>query len=247
MSAVQFAVNGRPVLDCEQSHTTQHEAKPNAPDASPSQLLNTQPHVSVIPGNNCEAFTNYHCCAEWHLARLHSPTAALVYPFALRLSKTSRKFACSAVSVGEFFGLDRKTILRAYRQLTDKGFFELVESGAFDVNIYRVLLHKEWAAKYPGQCAKKIEFPWAGEGDLLGRRLYAASGGKVKFKPFQIVGYRNTGLKEDKIVALFEEFLPESGRFRSKNVGFQFLKYLKEHSLNQAPQQEVFQKQQQSS
>jgi hypothetical protein len=178
--------------------------------------------------NNSEEPASFHCCAERHLAQFKSPTAALVYPFALRISKKTGTFSCSAISVGKFLNLHRTTILRAYKELTEFGFFELVYYGQFDTNVYAVLKHEEWAAKHPGQCVKKIEFPWTGEGDPLGQQLWVASGCRVKFKEFQVTGFRKTGLPEDTIVALFKEFRSGIGRNRKpKNVPYHFLQFLR--------------------
>ena len=179
---------------------------------------------SKIESSDTAAF---HCCAERHLARL-KPRAALVYPFALRISKHSKRFACSASSVGDFLGLHRTTVLRAYHQLADIGFFELLERGHFDVNIYRVLRHDEWANEHPGLCATKSEFPWTGDGDPLGQKLYAISGARVKFKEFQVKEYRATGLDESTIVLLFDEFRSGTGKYRKpRNVPYHFLMHLR--------------------
>ena len=71
--------------------------------------------------------------------------------------------------------------------------------------MYRPVSHKEWAAIHPGKCAVKESFPWSGEdGDKLGVSLWNASGGKVKFQPFQLKALRNTGLTDDEILAAFE-------------------------------------------
>jgi hypothetical protein len=173
--------------------------------------------------------TNVHCGSEWHLARLHCPTAALVYPFALRISKNSGKFACSAISIAAFLGAHRTTVLRAFQRLTEIGFFELLEYGKFDSNIYTVVKHRAWAEAHPGRCTEKTVFPWTGEGDPLGQQLYAASGCRVKFKEFQIKEYRRLGLDQAELVALFEEFRAGIGRLRkARNVPFHFLQYLRQ-------------------
>ena len=177
---------------------------------------------------NDQILTNFHCCPEWHLAKLKSPTGALIYPFAHRLSRRSHKFSCSSETVGEFFGRDRKTVLRAFGELCKVGFFELIEKGRFDVNVYRVLSHTEWAAKNPGKCAQKVQYPWTGEGDKLGQRLYAASGTRVKFRSYQVAAFRNTGLDEETIVSLFETFRSGIGQdLKPKNVGYRFLEFLR--------------------
>jgi len=183
----------------------------------------------IAPVLNHEESTNYHCCAEWHLAQVRCPTAALVYPFALRISKNSRMFSCSAISVARFLGLHRTTVLRAYHKLSDIGFFDLLEYGKFDTNIYRVVSHRAWAESHPGKCPEKTQFPWTGEGDLLAQKLYGASGGRVTFKPFQISEYRKSGLAEDEIVTRFKEFRAGIGKYRQpRNVGFHFMQYLRQ-------------------
>jgi hypothetical protein len=177
---------------------------------------------------NYEELSNFYCSSEWHLARLRCPTAALVYPFALRISKNSGKFSCSAISVARFLDVHRTTVLRAYHQLSELGFFELLEYGRFDTNIYSVVLHSDWAERHPGRCIQKIQFPWSGEGDPLAQQLYAASGGRVKFREFQIREYRKMGLDEAELVARFNEFRAGVGKYRQpRNVGFHFLKYLR--------------------
>jgi hypothetical protein len=186
---------------------------------------------SVIGGDQ---LTNYHCCAEWHLAGM-SPVCSLVYPFALRISKVSKKFSCSARGVAEFFRRNEKTVQRGYKELVEVGFFVLLQKGQFESSIYEVLPHTEWAALNPKQCAVKIEFPWTGEGDPLGQRLYAASGGRIKFMPFQVKAYKETGFSDDDIVSLFERFLSEnSATFHypknRKEAGFHFLIFLRSFS-----------------
>lgn len=172
--------------------------------------------------------SNFHCCGEWHLAQLRCPTAALVYPFAQRISHTSRRFSCSAISVAQYFDVHRTTVLRAYHLLSKIGFFILLEYGKFDTNMYEVITHKEWAKANPGRCIQKIKFAWTGEGDPLAIKLYAASGARVKFKEFQIKEYRTMGLEEDEIVALFQEFREGVGKYRQpRNVGYYFLQHLR--------------------
>jgi hypothetical protein len=176
--------------------------------------------------------TSYHCCSEWHLARM-SPACSLVYPFALHISKESRKFSCSARGVAEFFGRNEKTVQRAYRELVEGGFFVLLQKGQFESSIYEVLTHKEWSERNPGQCTHKTEYPWTGEGDPLGRRLYAASGGRIKFMPFQVEAYRKTGFSEDEIVSFFEKFLSAAAYHYPSNrkwAGLDFLMFLREIS-----------------
>jgi hypothetical protein len=154
--------------------------------------------------------TKFYCCAEWHLARL-APICSLVYPLALRLSKTHDGiYTYSAKSVAEFLGYDEWTVRESgCKKLAELGFFVLRERGTFEANVYKVLSHNEWAADHPGQCATKTTYPWSGEGDKLGQDLYVASGSKVKFKNHQIKFLRSLGLPQERILSEFETFWAE--------------------------------------
>ena len=178
--------------------------------------------------------SSFYCCAERHLARL-SGVCGLIYPFALRISKKSGKFSCSAASVAEFFGVNLRTAQRGYQQLKKLGFFVLVESGkqSFEPSIYRVLSHTEWAERNPGRCTEKIAYPWTKDGDAMGKALWAASGCQVQFSAFQVNAFRNTGLSESEIVSLFESWYPlhkaeQKGKKWRRSVSFHFLGYLHE-------------------
>ena len=180
-------------------------------------------------------FSNFHCCAEWHLARMAS-ICALVYPFGLRLSRNSQKFVCSAKRVAEYFGVSLRTVQRAYRDLRTLGFFVLIESGKdkFEPSVFQVLTHTEWAARNPGKCTEKIAYQWTADGDPLGQSLWAASGCQVQFKPFQVKLYRETGIPEAEIIALFNSWYPVQkeekwGKRWRKGVGYHFLMYLRQH------------------
>jgi len=180
-------------------------------------------------------FSNFHCCAEWHLRTLCA-LCALLYPFALRSSKKSGKFSCSAASVAEFFGVNLRTAQRAFQQLKRVEFFLLLESGKhlFEPSVFRVLTHTEWAEQNPGQCTEKLSYAWTNEGDPLGQALRAASGGQVKFQPFQVRLYRETGIPEAEIITLFNVWYPVQkaekwGKRWRKGVGFHILMYLRGH------------------
>lgn len=156
--------------------------------------------------------TKFHCCAEWHLARL-TPICSLVYPFALRLSKThGGLFSYPATLIAEFLDYDEWTVRQSYKELEQIGFFRLRETRMFEANVYKVLIHKEWAADHPDQCATKTTNPWTGEGDKLGQALYVASGSAVKFYENQIKCLRSLGLPEEQIVSEFEAFWTEEAR-----------------------------------
>jgi hypothetical protein len=125
----------------------------------------------------------YHCTIEWHLARL-VPLAAVLYPFAYRISKASRRFHCSAVNLVQHFGVSEWTVLRAIRALQAAGLFILLAKEPFKPSVYRVVSHKEWAADHRGCCAVRDAYPWSEEGgDQLGIRLYNASGGRSNTSP----------------------------------------------------------------
>ena len=65
--------------------------------------------------------SNYHCCVEWHMARL-TPFAGILYSFMLRISKNSREFNGSDVGVADFYGVSRWKIQRAIRERVRAGF-----------------------------------------------------------------------------------------------------------------------------
>jgi hypothetical protein len=176
----------------------------------------------------------YHCTIEWHLARL-VPLAAVLYPFAYRISKASHRFHCSALNLAQHFGVSEWTVLRAIRALQAAGLFILLAKEPFKPSVYQVVSHKEWAAIYPGLCAVKTAYPWSEEGgDQLGIRLHNASGGRVKYQPHKLTALRNTGFTEDEIVSKFEQFVAsENARREAKHwygrwsaVPFRFLQYL---------------------
>lgn len=152
---------------------------------------------------------SYHCSPEWHLAQLrHTPLAGLLYSFALRISKKSGRFHGSVLGIAEYFGVGRWKVQRALAALVDLGFFVRDLQERFTPTVYRVIAHKDWAAQHPGGCAVKAEFPWSTEeGDQLGKRLWNASGGKLKYKMFQLKTLRKTGLTDDQIVRAFEGFV----------------------------------------
>ncbi len=151
----------------------------------------------------------YHCTTEWHLARM-SPSAALIYPFALHISKKHGRFFCSAANMAQYFGRSRATIERGLKDLAESGFFVTISKQCFKSSIYEVLTHKPWAKTYPGLCAEKLEFPWSGEsGDMLGQAIWAKSGGMLTVQPFQLAMIRKSGLSDEIITSRFEEFLAD--------------------------------------
>jgi hypothetical protein len=155
-----------------------------------------------------EIFAPYHCSAEWHFARMR-PGPALIYPWALKVSKKYGQFYCSTVNMAEYFGCSRGKIDRGIEDLTESGFFEVaLPPEPFKPGVYTALHHKEWAKQHPGRCVTKLEFDWS-KSDELGQALYAASGGRVKLLAFQLTLLRNSGLDDTAIASKFKTFLAE--------------------------------------
>jgi biotin operon repressor len=174
-----------------------------------------------------EEFVEYYCSAEWHLAKLKSRYASLIYSLALRLSKSSGKFFGSGVNLGNYFGCHRNTVYKAIDELQDSGLFVLISQGYFEAKTYHVLTHEEWATKYPNECANKLEFAWSSEdSDQLGKQLYATSGGKVTVLAHQLKALRKTGLTDQQIVSCFDGFLANQSSGQSA-VMPRFIKYLR--------------------
>jgi len=107
--------------------------------------------------------SDYYRTAEWHITKMKSTWALAVYNFALRISKESGVFFCSAVRLAEYFGCNERSIRRAYKQLLEAGFFELTDQVTYEPNVYKVVRHKLWAEKHPGQCPTKLSFAWSSE------------------------------------------------------------------------------------
>lgn len=161
-----------------------------------------------------QQFSNLQCSSEFHLSKLNSKYSPLIYSTGYRLSKKSGKFFCSALSLAGYFGCHRNTIYAGLKELTSSGFFQILYKQTFDVTIYAVLSHTEWANLHPNECAEKLEFPWSPEDDALGKQLYAASGGKIKLLPHHPKLLRKTGLTDEQIVSRFDGLLADSGDYR---------------------------------
>src|ERR1051325_4167054 len=91
--------------------------------------------------------SSYHCSPEFHLARMPG-SAAIIYPFALRLSGKTGVFHASAVTMSRYFGISHSTVLRALQTLEEHQFFVRVATEKFRPTKYRVLSHKQWAADH---------------------------------------------------------------------------------------------------
>lgn len=179
------------------------------PETGFSDLKKPEAFIGASPEVPPELkLSKYYCSPEWHFSRLvHAPFAGVLYSFALRISKESGRFHGSVLGIADYFHVSRSKVQRAIKALVDSEFFALVAQETFQPSVYRVFPHKEWAAQHPGQCAVKEAFPWsAEEGDEFGVRLWNASGGKVKYQPYQLRALRKTGKTDDEIVAAFETF-----------------------------------------
>lgn len=157
---------------------------------------------------NQQKETAFYCSSVYHLVNL-SRAAQSVYDVGMSLTKGEEdaEFFASAKQLADYIGYEVKQIKRARAELTELGFFELKRERDFDTNVYRVLTHKQWAERHPGQCAEKVVMPWEGEGDPLGQKLYAASAGEKSLRDYQTLLLRRTEISEDIIVDEFRMFL----------------------------------------
>jgi hypothetical protein len=173
--------------------------------------------------------SRWFCTAEWHTAQLKSRLAAPIYTLAMKFSRNSGIFSASAVNLAQYFGVHRNTIDRALDDLRANRLFEPVRSERGRATIYRPIRHEEWAAANPGFCIRQIEYPWKGEGDPLGRQLYALSGERVKFFPRQMTGLRNLGFSDEQIITEFRGFMARATYVGNewKRAYFDFRDYLK--------------------
>ena len=164
----------------------------------------------TLKASDPDSVTAYHCTATWHLAR-KIRAAELIYSLACVVSKSSHKFFCSAENLAHYLGYERRQIYRGLQELEDAGFLEIVSRQSFQSCVYQVILHKAWAEKHPDGCAIKQSFPWEGEGDELGRKMYALGGGRYRFMQHEVKTLRRTALPEEFILREWEDFI---GRWR---------------------------------
>jgi hypothetical protein len=145
------------------------------------------------------------------------------------LARKTGVFSASAEHVAPYCAVERKTVLRALDELRDAGWFELQRSEPFKPNVYRIVEHKEWAKRHPGQCVVKDVMPWDGEGDALGRQLFAISGQRVTFFPNQATGLRALGFSDERIIEAFRTFI-DGADYKGKewkHASFDFHAHLK--------------------
>jgi len=154
--------------------------------------------------------------------------APLLYSWGRRLSANSGSFYPSAVNIAKHFDRNRTTVMGALEEMVNEGWAEVVHEEPGKPVHYRFIDHEEWAKKHPGCCVEKDTMPWDGEGDPLGRELYAVSGGLAKFLPGQMDGLRKSELPDEQIAVEFRVFLernPQKGR-AWKSVYYRFHPYL---------------------
>lgn len=162
-----------------------------------------------------ESTSSFHCGSEVHLAKLHW-LCLPIYLLALRISHDSGKFVAHIQPLAEHFDSSRPVVWRAITDLKDSGFLVLTRSGygdgIFESSEYQVLTHKQWSAQHPNQCREKFELGYGDRAanDLLGRHLYAMSGGyAITFKNHRVAWYRKQKpLTDADIEAEFREWFP---------------------------------------
>src|SRR5580700_6902786 len=170
----------------------------------------------------------FHCSWEWHLVHCDSRLAPLLYSWGCRLSSKSEAFYASVPSISNHFGKDRTTVFKALQELVAMGWAEVLQREPGKTVVYRFLDHEEWARNNPDCCTEKDVMPWEGDGDPLGRELYAVSGGRAKFLPHQMTGLRKSGFPDQQIVSEFRTFLdrnPQTGSARER-VYYKFYRHI---------------------
>jgi hypothetical protein len=176
----------------------------------------------LAPGNS------FHCSVEWHLQQMDSRLACPLYTWGRRLSANSTNFFPSVESIASYFDCNRATVFRALQELVWCGWAEIVRKDPGKPVVYRLIDHEDWALTYPDCCTEKDTMPWEGQGDPLGKALYAASGGRAKFFQRQMKGLRCFGFTDERISAEFQIFLdrnPQKGG-QWKSVYYRFRTHL---------------------
>src|ERR1700722_7797602 len=190
--------------------------------------LSTEKHRSRRAPSPSD-YNPFHCSVEWHLSRLSSKLAPLLYGWGRRLSWSSESFYPSVESMAIYFSCDRTTVFRALQELVGDGWAKVVREEPGKPVVYRFIDHVEWARENPDYCLQKDEMPWEGQGDLLGQRLFSISGGKAKFYPRQMKGLRKFGLDDVQVELEFRSYLdtasPTGNEWR--RIYFNFLIHLR--------------------
>lgn len=172
--------------------------------------------------------SSFYCSWEWHFAQFSSRLAPLIYSWGCCLSNKSGSFYPSVENMASHFCRDRTTVFRALQELVSIGWAEVIHREPGKPVVYRFIDHEEWARSHPNECIEKNVMPWEGEGDSLGRELYAVSGGLAKFLPYQMTGLRKSGFTDPQIVSEFRIFLDRNTQTGSdwKNLYYPFRSHL---------------------
>lgn len=150
-----------------------------------------------------------------------------IYSFGLKISRKTDRFYCAATRLAEYFEVHRTAAAKAMRELTALGFFEVVEQEKFKPTVYRVLTHAEWAEENPDQCCEKIVLDFL-DIDSTGALLHSLSGGRIKYKAYQVQALRNAapGMCDDSILCEWQYFLSSPDRPAWPRCHMAFLRYL---------------------
>ena len=183
------------------------------------------------------------CNAEWHFARLTgegSKIAPLIYGTAMRVAGDGGTWSLSAQKIAKFLNVEKDDyVYAAIDLLVTAGFFEVIEETLGRPTKYRPMGHRQWAAKHPGFCTAKHEFPFQDETTLaaLGRKLHGILGGETFFTSV-LINFCKTGLTPDEICQHARQFLElDKGQGGGKERRKRFGAYLREQaaSLGRAP------------
>lgn len=103
-------------------------------------------------GTAAKNTSSFKCAARVHLSK-HG-CAFGIYDLACALTATSGEpFYASAVSVAEHLGTSVASARRGIKFLADNGWFQQLDGlSRFGTNLYRAVLHDDWALTHPGDC-----------------------------------------------------------------------------------------------
>jgi hypothetical protein len=168
------------------------------------------------------------------MARYKSKSADVVYDFACNIAYKEKRFYVSVERAARYLGLASNTVRQAYRELTEKGWFRLIEEGNYSPNVYEpVLNHDAWVAANPGQCCVKSSFPWTLENDELGQAIWAITGGKIKPKSHSMKAIRKMirelGCSAEDVAEDFRKWYPNQNHAPKYVLGH-FIKHFRELS-----------------
>ena len=172
------------------------------------------------------------CTTPWHMARMKSQSADVVYDFMCNVAHKTQKFYVSVERTANYLGIHPDTVRDAIKELVANRWCFLLQKGYYEPNVYQpVLNHKEWAAANPGQCCEKTVFVWTAENDKLGQALWAVTDGQIKPKSHIIKSIRGMmkqlGCSQDEVTAEFKTWYPRQ-HHAPKYIMGQFLKHFRD-------------------